>query len=224
MILAGEVLVDDHRSDKPGTRVAQDATLRLRPRQTRYASRAGTKLAHALDHFAIDVQERVALDAGASTGGFVSVLLERGVARVYAVDVGYGQLDLKLRDDLRVEVRDRVNLRHLTPEQVPEPIDVVTLDLSFISLTKVLEPLLLFLAPDAVLVCLVKPQFEVGRERVGKGGIVRDEEARLGAVQTVSRCAQELGLSELGVTPSPITGQKGNVEYLLALRCVAPGR
>jgi len=218
MILAGEVVVDDHRVDKPGTRVALEATLRLRGNRTRFASRAGDKLDAALDQFAIDVADALALDAGASTGGFVDVLLRRGARRVYAVDVGYGQLTLTLRDDPRVVVLDRVNVRHLSAEQVPERVGLVTLDLSFISLTKVLEPLARFAAPGATWVCLVKPQFEVGRERVGKGGIVRDAAARRDAVEQVRCCAEGLGLEALDDMESPLPGQKGNIEHLLVLR------
>lgn len=217
-ILAGEVMVDDHRIDKPGTLVAADAELRLRQGRTRFASRAGDKLDFALTHFAIDVAGTTALDAGASTGGFVDVLLRRGARRVYAIDVGYGQLDLALRQDPRVVVLDRVNVRHLEPSQVPEPVQLFTLDLSFISLTKVLEPLLPFAAPAARWVCLVKPQFEVGRARVGKGGIVRDPAARRDAVVQVRSCAEALGLEALGDVESPLPGQKGNIERLLLLR------
>ncbi|MBN2357868.1 MAG: TlyA family RNA methyltransferase [Deltaproteobacteria bacterium] len=217
MILAGEVVVGDHRADKPGARVAPDAALRLRARRPQYVSRAGAKLAAALDHFAVAIDGRVALDAGASTGGFVGVLLERGARRVYAVDVGYGQLDLSLQRDPRVTVLDRTNVRYLTAAQVAEPIDVVTLDLSFISLTKVLAALWPLVAPGGHLVCLVKPQFEVGRERIGKGGIVRDAAARLAAVATVRRCAEQIGFISRDAIESPLPGQKGNLEYLLAL-------
>jgi 23S rRNA (cytidine1920-2'-O)/16S rRNA (cytidine1409-2'-O)-methyltransferase len=218
MIQAGEVYVGEQKFDKAGTRVAEDVEIVIKQRRGPFASRAGAKLLHALDYFSLDVTDCVALDTGASTGGFVGVLLERGAKRVYAVDVGYGQLDYKLQTDPRVIVRDRVNVRYLEAEQVPEPIDFMSLDLSFISITKVLEPLLPFLAPSVDIVCLVKPQFEVGREHVGKGGIVRDESARLRAVEEVKTFAESLGLGALGFTTSPITGQKGNVEYLLALR------
>lgn len=221
MILAGEVIVEPHRVDKPGTRVDEDAEIRLKQRGNQFVSRAGAKLAGALDHFGLQVSGQTALDAGASTGGFVGVLLQRGVRRVYAVDVGYGQLDYKLQQDPRVVVRDRVNLRHLTAEQVPELVDLVTLDLSFISLTKVLQALLPFMAERAHLVCLVKPQFEVGRQAVGKGGIVRDAQARQQAVDNVRQCAEGLGLQSLGQITSPIKGQKGNIEFLLALQRTA---
>lgn len=217
LILAGEVVVNDHLADKPGVRIAADAEIRLRLRRPQYVSRAGAKLVAALDHFAVVVEGKVALDAGASTGGFVGVLLERGARRVYAVDVGYGQLDLALQRDPRVCVLDRTNVRYLTAEQVAEPIDLVTLDLSFISLTKVLAALPPLLGPQGQLVCLVKPQFEVGRARVGKGGIVRDAAARLEAVAAVQQCAEQLGLKALGSIESPLPGREGNVEYLLVL-------
>lgn len=217
LVLAGEVVVNDHRADKPGARVDSEAEIRLRLRRPQYVSRAGAKLVAALDHFAVVVDGRVALDAGASTGGFVGVLLERGARRVYAVDVGYGQLDLALQRDPRVRVLDRTNVRYLTTEQVAEAIDLVTLDLSFISLTKVLAALWPLVAAGGQLVCLVKPQFEVGRARIGKGGIVRDPVARLAAVATVQQSAEQLGFVARGSIESPLRGQKGNVEYLLAL-------
>ena len=220
MLLAGEVMVNDQRVDKAGTRVAPDAELRLRQRTPNYASRAAAKLLGGLEAFSqVQVQDKICLDAGASTGGFVDVLLQRGAQRVYAVDVGYGQLDTRLRNDPRVEVRDRCNLRHLSSEQVPELIDLVTLDLSFISITKVLDHLMQFLQPQAQLLCLVKPQFEVGREHIGKGGVVRDAQARQMALEKVRDHAQRLGLHSLGHIDSPLPGAKsGNVEFLLALQ------
>lgn len=220
MLLAGQVIVDEQRVDKAGTKVAVDADIRLRGQASPFASRAGAKLLGGLQAFSqIIVKDRVALDAGASTGGFVDVLLQRGARRVYAVDVGYGQLNPRLRDDPRVVVRDRSNLRYLQAAQIPEPIDLVTLDLSFISLTKVLKPLLPFLTPEAQLLCLVKPQFEVGRTHIGKGGVVRDEVARQGALSGVREFAATLGLRSLGAIDSPLPGAKsGNVEFLLALQ------
>lgn len=220
MILAGEVMVNDQRIDKAGTKVSSEAELRLRKRKPQYASRAAAKLLGGLKAFAqIQVKNRVCLDAGASTGGFVDVLLQKGARRVYAVDVGYGQLDEALRTDPRVEVRDRCNLRYLTKEQVPEKIDLVTLDLSFISITKVLDALIPFLQPDAQLLCLVKPQFEVSREHIGKGGLVRNSAARKMALDGVRAHAMDLGLRSLGAIDSPLPGAKsGNVEFLLALQ------
>lgn len=220
MLLAGEVIVNDQRIDKAGTKVSSEAELRLRQRNPHYASRAAAKLLGGLEAFAqMQIKDRVCLDAGASTGGFVDVLLHADAKRVYAVDVGYGQLDERLRKDPRVIVRDRCNLRYLSEEQVPEKIDLVTLDLSFISITKVLDSLMPFLSPHAQLLCLVKPQFEVGREHIGKGGVVRDAAARQMALDKVRDHALSLGLHSLGAIDSPLPGAKsGNVEFLLALQ------
>ena len=220
MILAGEVLNGDLRIDKAGTRVDEDAALRIRPRSPRYVSRAGAKIVAALDAFQLRVEGRVCLDSGASTGGFVGVLLERGAQRVYAVDVGYGQLDYKLQTDPRVLVRDRVNLRYLDVDKLGEKVDFVSLDLSFISLTKVLEAVRLLLNDQGQVLCLVKPQFEVGRNKVGKGGIVRDEEARQGAVEKVREYAESIGFKAIAHIDSPLPGSKGNREFLLLLEKV----
>jgi 23S rRNA (cytidine1920-2'-O)/16S rRNA (cytidine1409-2'-O)-methyltransferase len=186
-----------------------------------YVSRGGIKLAHALDAFGIDVRGQVALDVGASTGGFTDCLLQRGAARVYCVDVGHGQLDWKIASDARVQVLDRVNIRLAPPDLLPERVDLVVVDVSFISLRLVLPALLPLAKPGASLVALVKPQFEVGRADVGKGGIVRDEAARARAVAEVRAAAAGLGYAPLGDTPSPIAGGKGNVEILLHLRAPA---
>ncbi len=217
LILAGEVLEGDRPVAKAGELVGAEATLRLRSEPMPYVSRGGLKLAHALATFAVDVRGRVAVDVGASTGGFTDCLLQAGAGRVYCVDVGQGQLDWKVASDPRVVVMDRTNARHLTPDRLPEPCDLAVVDVSFISLRLVLPAVVPLLRPGAPLVTLVKPQFEVGRERVGKGGIVRDEGARADAVAGVAEAARTLGLSVLGQTQSPITGQKGNVEFLLHL-------
>jgi 23S rRNA (cytidine1920-2'-O)/16S rRNA (cytidine1409-2'-O)-methyltransferase len=218
LILAGEVLAGDRPIGKAGELVAADAVLRLRSQPLPYVSRGGLKLAHALATFSIEVTGVVAVDVGASTGGFTDCLLQAGAARVYCVDVGQGQLDWKIASDPRVVVVDRTNARHLTREQVPEPCDLAVVDVSFISLRLVLPALVPLLRPAAPLVVLVKPQFEVGRDKVGKGGIVRDEQARADAVAAVGEAARQLGLTVLAETRSPITGQKGNVEFLLHLR------
>ena len=182
-------------------------------------SRGGLKLDHALQAFAIDVTGVVALDVGASTGGFTDVLLARGAARVYAVDVGYGQLHWKLRSDDRVVVLERTNARNLTAEQIPEPIDIVVCDASFIGLEKVLPVPLQFARPGARLVALIKPQFEVGRGEVGKGGIVRDESLREAVCRRIEDWVAGLsGWSVIGVVESPVTGADGNVEFLIAAR------
>jgi 23S rRNA (cytidine1920-2'-O)/16S rRNA (cytidine1409-2'-O)-methyltransferase len=218
LILAGEVLDGDRPISKAGEVVAADAALRLRSQPMPYVSRGGLKLAHALATFGLDVRGVVAVDVGASTGGFTDCLLQAGAAKVYCVDVGQGQLDWKIASDARVVIVDRTNARHLTRAQVPEACDLAVVDVSFISLRLVLPGIITLLRPAASLVALVKPQFEVGRGNVGKGGIVRDERARADAVSAVAEAARRLGLHVLGETPSPITGQKGNVEFLLYLR------
>jgi 23S rRNA (cytidine1920-2'-O)/16S rRNA (cytidine1409-2'-O)-methyltransferase len=217
LIRAGHVLVDDVPVEKPGTRVADDATVRLRGLLSRYVSRGGDKLAGALRDLGIDVRGRRCLDLGASTGGFTDCLLQAGAVSVVAVDVGYGQLHPRLRGDPRVVVLERTNARHLEPEQVPGPIDLVTLDASFISATLLL-PGLARLAPRADWLVLVKPQFEVGREQVGKGGVVRDPQLRRAAVERVRRVAAELGWEAAGEAESELAGPAGNREVFLWLR------
>ena len=221
LILAGEVLSGDRPIAKAGDLVDTGAELRLRSAPMPYVSRGGIKLAHALETFGLDVAGLVALDAGASTGGFTDCLLQRGAARVYCVDVGQGQLDWKIASDPRVRVFDRVNIRLAPPDLLPERVDVVVIDVSFISLRLVLPALIPLAKPAAPVVALVKPQFEVGRADVGKGGIVRDETARARALAEVRDAAIALGYTALADTVSPITGGKGNVEYLLHLR--SPG-
>jgi 23S rRNA (cytidine1920-2'-O)/16S rRNA (cytidine1409-2'-O)-methyltransferase len=218
LILAGEVLDGDRPVQKAGELVAAGAALRLRSEPMPYVSRGGLKLAHALDTFGLDVRGAVAMDVGASTGGFTDCLLQRGAARVYCVDVGHGQLDWKIASDPRVVSIDRANIRHLARDRIPEPCTLGVVDVSFISLRLVLPTLPPFLVAGAPLVTLVKPQFEVGRGNVGKGGIVRDEGARAEAVAAVAAAAAGLGFTVLGQTTSPITGGKGNVEFLLHLR------
>ena len=216
LIRAGRVLVDDTPVDKPGTRVRESARIRVRGEDRRYVSRGGEKLAGALEDLGVDPAGRVCLDIGASTGGFTDCLLDRGALRVVAVDVGYGQLDLRLRDDPRVTVLERTNARHLAAEAVPAEVDLVTVDASFISATQLL-PRLAEVAPAAEVLVLVKPQFEVGREGVGKGGVVRDESLRAGAVDRVRSCAEELGYTALGQADSRLAGPKGNREIFLRL-------
>ncbi len=221
LILAGEVLAGDRPIDKAGDLVVTGAPLRLRNAPMPYVSRGGVKLAHALLTFGTDVAGRVALDVGASTGGFTDCLLQAGAARVYCVDVGYGQLDAKIARDSRVVILDRTNIRHAPPDLLPEKADVAVVDVSFISLALVLPALPPLLRPGAAVIALVKPQFEVGRARIGKGGIVRDEAARADALASVARTARGLGYAIVGDTTSPITGGKGNVEFLLHLRTPA---
>jgi 23S rRNA (cytidine1920-2'-O)/16S rRNA (cytidine1409-2'-O)-methyltransferase len=217
LILAGEVLEGDRPVDKAG-QLVDAAGLRLRSEPMPYVSRGGVKLAHALATFSLDVRGRSALDIGASTGGFTDCLLQAGAARVTCVDVGHGQLDWKVASDPRVTVLDRTNVRHLVADRLPAPCDLATIDVSFISLRLVLPVLPTLLQPRSPVVALVKPQFEVGRGKVGKGGIVRDEAARAEAVADVAAAARALGFAVLAETRSPITGGKGNVEFLLYLK------
>jgi 23S rRNA (cytidine1920-2'-O)/16S rRNA (cytidine1409-2'-O)-methyltransferase len=224
LVLAGQVFSGERRLDKPGQAVAPDTPLDLRGAGSPYVSRGGGKLAHGLDHFGIDPKGMVALDVGASTGGFTDVLLQRGAARVYAVDVGHGQFDWRLRNEPKVVVLERTNARHLSPDLIPEPIDLVVCDASFISLRLVLPAALQLTRPGAGLVALIKPQFEVGKGRVGKGGVVRDPALHEEVCAEVARwLAEEQGWQVQGITPSPITGPKGNREFLIAARKPAAG-
>jgi 23S rRNA (cytidine1920-2'-O)/16S rRNA (cytidine1409-2'-O)-methyltransferase len=216
LILAGRVLVDDAPAPKAGQAVAPEARVRLRGEERRFASRGGDKLAGALADLALDPSGKVCLDLGASTGGFVDCLLQHGAARVVAVDVGYGQLDARLRDDPRVRLLERTNARHLSEADVPETIELVTIDVSFISATLLL-PRVAALAPRAELLVLVKPQFEVGREKVGKGGVVRNDADRRAAVERVRRAAEALGYGARGEAESRLPGPKGNREIFLRL-------
>jgi 23S rRNA (cytidine1920-2'-O)/16S rRNA (cytidine1409-2'-O)-methyltransferase len=219
LVMTGAVLVGDRPVTKPGTEVPDDAEVRLRGTDSPFVSRGGEKLAGALDAFALDVRDRVALDVGASTGGFTDCLLQRGVRRVIAVDVGYGQLAWKLRQDPRVVVLERTNARRLVAEDLPERPDMAVIDVSFISLATVLPPVAALVKPGATIVALVKPQFEVGRGRVGKGGVVRDPALREEAVASVRAVAEGLGLTVGGEVESVLPGPKGNREVFLLLRC-----
>jgi 23S rRNA (cytidine1920-2'-O)/16S rRNA (cytidine1409-2'-O)-methyltransferase len=219
LILAGRVFAAGRCLDKPGLSVAHDLALELRQAGQSYASRGGVKLAHALDHFQLVPDGRTALDIGASTGGFADVLLRRGARRVYAVDVGHGQLDWRLRNDPHVVVLERTNARHLNQTLIPEPAEVVVADVSFISLKLALPAARALAAPDAWLVALIKPQFEVGKGQVGKGGVVRDPALHRAVCDEIARwLADEQGWRVLGVVESPITGPKGNREFLIAAR------
>jgi len=215
LILAGQVLVNGQKQDKAGALVPEDGEVRILGEVLPYVSRGGLKLAAALKEFGISVDGKVALDVGASTGGFTDCLLQHGARKIYAVDVGYGQMAWKIRQDPRVVTIERVNIRAIEPSLVPEPVDMAVIDVSFISLEKVVPSILKFLRPGAELIALIKPQFEVGREQVGKGGIVRDEAARTAAVERVTTFIRGQGFDVRGVIPSPITGQDGNVEFLI---------
>ena len=214
LVLAGDVLVDGQVVRTAGKPVRAGQEIALKERQ-RFVSRGGEKLDHALTEFGIDPAGWVCADFGASTGGFTDVLLGRGAAKVYAIDVGTNQLAWKLRQDPRVVVHEQTNARFLTTEQVPEPVDIVVCDASFISISKVLEEPLKLAKAGAKLVALVKPQFEAGREEVGKGGVVRDPEVHERVCTQAKGWVESRGWTVLGVTPSPITGPEGNVEFLL---------
>jgi 23S rRNA (cytidine1920-2'-O)/16S rRNA (cytidine1409-2'-O)-methyltransferase len=215
--MAGQVVVADRPVSKPGTAVDADAEVRLRGEPSPFVGRGGEKLAGALDAFALDVRDRIGLDVGASTGGFTDCLLQRGARCVIAVDVGYGQLAWRLRQDPRVVVLERTNARDLGPAKLPEVPDLAVVDVSFISLRLVLPAVVACLAPAGEIVALVKPQFEVGRGEVGKGGVVRDPAARAAAVTTVRAAAEQLGLRVRGEAESVLPGPKGNREVFVWL-------
>jgi 23S rRNA (cytidine1920-2'-O)/16S rRNA (cytidine1409-2'-O)-methyltransferase len=216
LILAGQVLVNGQKADKAGANIEAGAQIELLA-QPRFVGRGGLKLEAALDHFAISPAGKVCLDVGSSTGGFTDCLLQRGAARVYAIDVGTGQLDWKLRNDPRVIVQEQVNARYLTRDQVPEPIALAVCDVSFISITMILPALAGLLCADAEMVILVKPQFELDRHQVGKGGIIRDPRLHQQACQRVEQAVHALSF-QTQIVPSPILGAEGNREFLLYAR------
>ena len=217
-ILAGEVLVDDRPFAKAGSLIDEDSPIRLRGKALPYVSRGGVKLEGALRHFQIEVKNKIVLDVGASTGGFTDCLLAFGARRVYAVDVGYGQLDWKLRNDPRVVVLEKTNIRHLKIEQLQEPPELATIDASFISLRLVLPSVRSLLVPKGEVVALIKPQFEVGKGKVGKGGVVRRHEEHERVIEEIREAAVSLRLEAVGVTESPLLGPKGNKEFFIYLR------
>ncbi len=217
-IMAGLVFSNEKRLDKPGTPVAEDIALEMRGQPHPWVSRGGLKLAHAIDAFGIDVAGKIAIDVGASTGGFTDVLLTKGAAKVYAVDVGHGQLAWKLRNDPRVIVLEKTNARHLTAAEIPEAPDMVVCDASFIGLETVLPAALALAKPGAVLAALIKPQFEVGKDRVGKGGVVREPELHAEVRQRIAQWLPRIGWTVFGEDESPIQGPEGNREFLIAAR------
>lgn len=217
LIMAGEVIIGDHKAEKPGQLVESTLAVRIRE-DIPFVSRGGLKLQKALEYFAIDVSGLTILDVGASTGGFTDCLLQHGAARVYAVDVGYGQLAWKLRQDPRVLSLEKTNIRYLEAEKLPTMADMAVIDASFISLDKVLPNTLRLVRPSGTIVALIKPQFEVGRGEVGKGGVVRDPEQHASVIESVCSLAKELLLEVVGVVESPITGPKGNREFLVYLK------
>jgi 23S rRNA (cytidine1920-2'-O)/16S rRNA (cytidine1409-2'-O)-methyltransferase len=213
--MSGVVFVNGIRVDKAGTIVKEDSSIEIKDSQLRYVSRGGIKLEAALEGFRIEVNNKVALDIGASTGGFTDCILQHGAKKVYAVDVGYGQLDSKLRQDPRVIVLERINARYLKSDDISDLIDIATIDVSFISLTNIVPAVLNFLKSGGVIVALIKPQFEVGKGEVGKGGIVRDEAKHREVIDKISRFLEGLNCKILGVIPSPILGADGNKEFLV---------
>ena len=222
LIIAGKVLVNDQKLDKAGAHVVADSAIRLLGEDLKYVSRGGLKLERALEHWHVEVKGKVCLDVGASTGGFTDCLLQHGAARVIAVDTGYGQMDFKLRQDPRVRLLEKTNARYVTKEVIGQIADLIVVDVAFISATLVLPPVVNAALPDSMedrrgrqVIVLVKPQFEAGREFVGKGGIVRDEAAQLASVEKVKRTLLNLGCSALDVIESPILGAEGNREFLL---------
>jgi 23S rRNA (cytidine1920-2'-O)/16S rRNA (cytidine1409-2'-O)-methyltransferase len=217
LIMEGHVLVDGAVVTKAGNLVGAGSEIVLKEKECPYVGRGGLKLEAALRHFGINPEGMIAMDVGCSTGGFTDCLLKNNARRVYAIDVGYGQLDWSLRNDPRVVLLEKTNIRYLPEEAVDEPIDIAVVDVSFISLLKVLPAVLGFLSAEGKILALVKPQFEVGKGMVGKGGIVRDEARRYSAVESVRQGACEIGLHERGVFESPVRGQKGNKEYFIYL-------
>lgn len=220
VIMEGKVSVNGIKVIKAGTMIDTDSDIDLKGSGQPYVSRGGLKLEAALDHFRINPAGMTVMDVGSSTGGFTDCMLKRGAGRVYCIDVGYGQLAWSLRTDPRVTVIERANIRHLEKDRISDSVDIASIDLSFISLTKVLTKIKEFLRADGEIVALVKPQFEVGRADVGKGGIVRDEGKRISAVNSVRGFAEENGFIIIGEFKSPVAGQKGNIEYFLYMRRV----
>ena len=218
LIMAGRVLVDDQPVDKAGTQVDQEASIRLKGEDIPYVSRGGLKLARALETFQVTAAGRTALDVGASTGGFTDCLLQEGARKVFAVDVGYGQLAWKLRDDQRVINLERTNIRHLTPDQLDEIPDLAVIDASFISLEKVLPSTTALIKPGSDIIALIKPQFEVGKGQVGKGGVVRDPDQHAQVIEKIKLVAAQAGCQVVQLCESPILGTKGNREFLIHLR------
>ncbi len=220
-IMLGSVYVENQKADKPGTMVKEDAKIEVRSQQMAYVSRGGLKLEKAIKVFDIDLTGKIAMDIGASTGGFTDCMLQNGAKKVYAVDVGYGQLDWKLRNDARVVNLERTNVRYIDETAVPDKLDFFSVDVSFISLKLVIPVAMRFMNQDATAVCLIKPQFEAGRSNVGKNGVVRDSAVHEAVVSDICSFAMGIGFDVLGLSFSPIKGPKGNIEYLVYLRKAA---
>ena len=217
MIMEGNVFVNNNREDKAGSTFAEDAPIEIHGNTLKYVSRGGLKLEKAIKNFDVSVEGKVCTDVGSSTGGFTDCMLQNGAVKVFAIDVGRGQLDWKLRQDPRVVCMEKTNIRYVTPEEIPDRIQFVSIDVSFISLTKVLGPVKALMEPDGEVVCLIKPQFEAGREKVGKKGVVREKSTHLEVIQMVMAYAAEIGFEIRNLEFSPIKGPEGNIEYLLYL-------
>ncbi len=215
MIMSGNVFVDGQREDKAGTSFPEEVNIEIHGNTLKYVSRGGLKLEKAMNHFDISLEGKVCMDIGASTGGFTDCMLQNGASKVYAVDVGYGQFAWKLRQDERVVCMEKTNIRYVTPQDIDDVLDFASVDVSFISLTKVLGPARELLKDHGQMVCLIKPQFEAGREKVGKKGVVREKSVHLEVIETVLGFAKELGFSVLNLEYSPIKGPEGNIEYLM---------
>ena len=218
IIMSGIVYVDGQKEDKAGSTFEETAAIEVRGTTLKYVSRGGLKLEKAMTHFGLDLRGKVCMDVGSSTGGFTDCMLQNGAIKVYAVDVGHGQLAWKLRNDPRVVCMERTNIRYVTREEIKEPVDFASIDVSFISLTKVLGPVKSLLTDEGQVVCLIKPQFEAGREKVGKKGVVRDKKVHLEVIRMVMEFAAGLGFELLNLEYSPIRGPEGNIEYLLYLQ------
>ncbi len=218
IIMSGIVYVEGQKEDKAGSMFENAANIEVRGAALKYVSRGGLKLEKAMTHFGVELAEKVCMDVGSSTGGFTDCMLQNGAEKVYAVDVGHGQLDWKLRNDPRVVCMEKTNIRYVTPEDIKDKIQFSSIDVSFISLTKVLEPVKALLADDGQIVCLIKPQFEAGREKVGKKGVVREKSTHLEVIQKVMEFAVGIGFEVLNLEFSPIKGPEGNIEYLLHLK------
>ena len=216
-IMAGDVYVDGNKEDKAGTKVDVNANIELRGKVMPYVSRGGYKLEKAMEVFPVTIEGKICMDIGSSTGGFTDCMLQNGASKVYSIDVGYGQLAWKLRNDERVVCMEKTNVRYITEEQVPDKPQFASVDVSFISLTKVIPPALNVMSDDAQLVCLIKPQFEAGREKVGKKGVVRDKKVHEEVILKRIDFAFEIGLNVIGIDFSPIKGPEGNIEYLIML-------
>lgn len=217
IIMTGNVFVENQREDKAGQKFPENVYIEIKGKKLKFVSRGGYKLDKAIDVFPIDLQDKTCMDVGASTGGFTDCMLQNGAKYVYAVDVGTNQLAWKLRQDERVCSMEKTNIRHVSPEDIGEPIDFVSIDVAFISLTKVLEPVYAIMAEGAQMVCLIKPQFEAGREKVGKKGVVREKSVHLEVIDSVMLYANSLNFEWKGLDFSPIRGPEGNIEYLLYL-------